>query len=646
MARIKTLALIALIPLLSGCPGEMSTVPAQPAAPRVEMSGTVTDGTVTTQYVIAKGTSGTPRQVTSSASGAYVVSLTDLAGPFLLTNTLSPDGDPHFSILSTVATRGGVVNVTPLTTLLTAQLFGLDPAEVITSYNNSDTIKTALVTDANIQAAQASVAEFLADSYGVLIKSGVKGFVDSPFSPAAGDPMFDTIQALNAALAAKGKTVRAVAQQLALGVRACQAEAVQLNMDGREKKLCPVFKSATPEEADTSIVDYVFQDAVQNTLTLKAQGTTALSFGYQSTSGDSFTCASACMGITVSALSGDLTRTITFANAGLTSPGSGGTVVLTGTLVTAIPSITLPSLTCADNRFFVIFPNHDVVGDCVSVQNPTLVAATFGSPSGPGRDFYAFSSGPAVPPTVAPGLQIVLDHTTDTPSVVSVYYIDSDPGSGEVHNRFLCMLSACNGVTFSPAKMADTGFGFSVEVRSLNLNDTVLSGLNEDGTPTGTSVTARGSLVIARDASQQVSYPTLLPCGDPTEDAIDVRASGAEFNICVYPNDRANGFLYRTAKDLGNGELLINISGDAGDQIYVDLKNGALAYVEVALQGSTSESFKCSTDCVGVTVSGPDSSGRRTTTFDGTVLHLEQLAPVPGDRTLKLTSPGLSVDPL
>ncbi len=136
----------------------------------------------------------------------------------------------------------------------------------------------------------------------------------------------------------------------------------------------------------------------------------------------------------------------------------------------------------------------------------------------------------------------------------------------------------------------------------------------------------------------------MLPCADPSEDTVDVLATGAEFNICVYQNDLVNGFYYRTTTDLGGGDLLLTISGDQGDQIYVDLHNNVLKDVLVQLS-STGEYYACSTDCAGVTVSGPDSSGQRTVTFNGAVLHQQQSFPLPGDRTLKLTSPGMVVAP-
>ena len=643
MAHFKSLAILALAPLLGGCPGETSNVPAQEAVPEVKMTGTESSGvSVEAQFVYAKGTAGTTREVRTTASGGYSVVLTDLTGPYLLANTLSPAGDPSLVFLTTVAAKPGVANLTPLTTLLTAQLLGLDPSEALTGFNSSPNVETALITDANIKAAQAEVTQFLADAYGLTLKSGAQSFVDAAFTPAAGDPMFDSIVDLNAKLAAKGKTIRAVAQQIAQGIQACQSEAVTLNLNGQDKKFCPVLKSATPEEADVSIVDYLFQDVVQNTLTFKAQGTTVLSGRYQPTGGDPFTCDSGCVGITLGAPAADLTRAITFTNAGFTSTTAAGTAVLTGTLTSAIPSITLPPLPCSDDRFFVIYPNHDVVGQCISVVNPTGIPATLGGGAGPGRDLYSFSL--SDPPPTFPHMEITVDYSTPEPTVVSVYYSVNDPDTGLIVNRFACMLSACNGVSLSTKTVA-TAFGYTFEVRKITLSDTVLSGLNEDGTATGLSVTARASLNVAHDATTPPpAYPTLMACADATADAIDTLAPGAQFNLCISPNDLVNGFLYRTTTDLGDGNLEIALFSDIFDQVYLDLHDTVVTDLRVVL-ASTNETFECKADCAGITVTGTAGNGPRTVKFAGTVLHNQQDFPLPGDRALKITSPTMDVAP-
>ncbi len=637
---VRASAIVASTLTLAGCGGEESDVPEQPAPVRIEATGTVTDGVqAQSQMIAGKGAAGIPRTARTSASGEYTLSLTDLSGPFLFSNTLSPAGNPDLVVLTTVATRAGVANLTPLTTLLTAQLLGLTPGDAIVSFNDSASVDPARITEASIRAAQTEVTSYLQDAYGIQVKSGTASFIDSAFAPTAGDAMYDTIQALNARLAANGSTLNALAEQVATGARACFTEELSLVVNGRQKKFCPVFKSALPE-TDTTILDYVFRNISNESITLRVRGDSVLSGEYTATDGAAFTCdGPACGSISLGATADDETRPISFANAALA--GTAGVAQATGTLAGAVPGITLPTLPCVNNRFFVIFEDRSVTGDCVDANDPLNIGGTFGGVVGPGREGYTFANSATTLPEY-PRFEIVLDYSTPEPTVASVFYVDNDPDTGGIRNRYVCQTATCNGATVGPITV-NTGAGFPIEVVPFTLDGTVLTGLNEDGSATGATVTVRASLVALRDPSQVVMYPHLTDCA-PEADAIAARTADAEFNLCVPQNDIDNGFLYRASTDLGNGDIQLAMGSDTGDQIIVNLHNDVLVEALVGL-ASTGEQFRCSTDCVGVTVSAADGAGQRTVSFANSALRRIQSFPLPGDRTLTLSSGGLVIPP-
>jgi hypothetical protein len=638
---VRASAIVAGMLTLAGCGGEESDVPEQVAPVRVEATGIVTDGAHARSHIIAgRGTAGIARTSRTADSGEYTLSLTDLSGPYLFSNTLSPDADPGLMLLTTVATRAGVAHLTPLTTLLTAQVLGLSPGDAIVSFNDRASVDPARITEAGIRAAQADLTAYLQDVYGIQVKTGTASFIDSAFAATTGDAMYDTIQALNARLAENGSTLKALAEQIATGARACFTEELSVVVNGRQKKLCPIFKSALPEEADTTILAYVFRSISNESITLRVRGDSVLGGEYVATDGAAFTCDGAgCGSISLGAPSEDETRPILFTGAALT--GTAGTALATGTLVGAVPGITLPTLPCVNNRFFVIFEDRSVIADCVSANDPLNIGGTFGGVVGPGREGYTFINGTA-PRLDLPRFEIVLDYDTPEPTVVSVFYVDNDPDTGVIRNRFACQTTACNGATVGPVAV-NTSAGFPIEVVPVTLDDTVLTGFNEDGSTTGATVAVRASLVALRDPSQVVTYPPLADCASEA-DTILARAASAEFNLCVPHNDLANGFIYRTAADLGNGDIQLSLSSDAGDQVVVNLHNDVLVEALLSL-ASTGEQFRCSTDCVGVSISAADAAGERTVSFANVSLRRVQSFPLPGDRTLSLSSGGLVLPP-
>jgi hypothetical protein len=189
----------------------------------------------------------------------------------------------------------------------------------------------------------------------------------------------------------------------------------------------------------------------------------------------------------------------------------------------------------------------------------------------------------------------------------------------------------------------NTTAGFPIEVSNITLNNTVLTGLNQDGSVTEMVATVRASFTLLREPSFVLAYPESVDC-DSAADTIATRASGADFNLCIPQNDSVNGFFYRSTMDFGSGDVGLFLSSDAGDSVSVNLHDDALVEVLVSL-GSTGEQFRCSTDCSGVSVSAADGTGQRTVSFAGAVLHRVQSFPLPGDRSLVLSSGDLSIPP-
>ncbi len=262
-----------------------------------------------------------------------------------------------------------MVNVTLLTTLLTAQLFGTDPANVYSTFGNGSPLAQQ-ISEATIQAAQAEVTQYLR---GCARRAGEKRhdeFRHGEFRAAPEDAMFETIQALNAKLAATHTTLEALSARIALGARACQTESIQITINGVKKPFCPVTKGGVPQETDIRIIDYQFKNIAEDTLTLQVRDDTVLKASFTPVGGSTFECAATlCGSITLGTLREDLSRAIDFASATLAG-AAGGSALIDGTLIAPAPSITLPLLPCSENRFYVIFEDHDVVGDCV-VDPPT-----------------------------------------------------------------------------------------------------------------------------------------------------------------------------------------------------------------------------------------------------------------------------------
>lgn len=628
----RCLGLIAVLAmLLAGC-GE-DEPPKQTAVTTPTLSGIAAfDERVGTGPVTAKGTAGLPRTASnSSGTNRFSVELSQLSGPYVLRwITTDPSGQQTF--LYSVATQAGIANVTPLTTLLFAQLMGQEPTAAYAAFGTNG---GEMVTEERIRAAQAKVSAYLRDVLGVTVQSGDASFITTSFAATSGDPIFETIESLHAVLAANGSTLDALTQQVAALARLCIEEQVLIDVAGAQREFCPATKTADRDEEDNSIIDYVFSAPTNDTLTVKVRGDEILSAEYVG-GGVVYSCSgSACGGIVLGVPASDQTRSLSFAGAALT--GTAGNAVVNGDLMGAIPGVELPVLPCTNNKFFVILDDNTVFAQCVDAFDPLNIGGTLNSSRGaaPSRAVYGFADTSGANPAY-PQVQLVTDGND---SVMSVYFFQYDPETLIPTIRFACQAEACTGITLGPVTVnTDLGPDMPVLVRNVSFDDTVLSGMTETGAPTGTSARLRASFttVYFVDPYSPLMFPPLADC-IPTADTVSIDVHTGPFNFCSVAANR-------TASTLANADLRLSMPDNQSfAPITVILRGGSV--VSVRYNSPVNQSFLCDVDCQGVTVSEPDDLGRRAVTFTATVLHEVQSFPLPGTRTATLNSGAILFPP-
>lgn len=628
--------------LLGACGGTDGDAPIQirPEPDVVTITAYSGVPNVTSGGIRVYGVQGVFRAPLPTAQRTFTANLTELTGPYAIGLLGNSDETGDVAHLVSVTTRRGIVNVTPLTTLAVAQLFGRDPTMLFSGLLGAGDPILANVTEVKLIDAQARVRRYLQREFGFTLGDDVGDFFTAPFSPAAGDPMFDAIVALNTRLAELGTDVFAVGKQIAAEANFCNLERLVITMAGEEQEFCPALKSSQPDEADPTVTNYRFTDSAGTVLTVVGRGADVLSATLsQSEGGPVFTCSGAgCTGIALGTPAGDLSRPINFS--GVRLAGASGMLGLDGTLQANPPGAFFPPLLC-DNRYYVAYPDGRVDAACAA-PDPGL-GAGFGSTAERGveRRSYTFSSDGSFEPLAA-----ALEVVAEPDGVVSVLVQDTDPATGELRTLFKCRGADCNGVTLGPVRDdADSFAPLVLRNRLITLDDTVLTALNPAGTPSAVgSATVRASL-----DSFEVIFPgefVFLPCASPsqrlTSQVSDETVVIEECPPAEIPPEAGvepEAFL-RTAAD-AEGNLTFFISSfvyqpsgsfGPGPGITINLSNeGVVDVTYPSLRGST---FRCvGSACTGVTVSAPDAAGERTISFSGAVLQEIETAGLIGDRT-------------
>ncbi|HEY0943587.1 MAG TPA: hypothetical protein VGE08_26110 [Steroidobacter sp.] len=623
-ARRLRLVALAFVLLMTGCGEDAPPEQATLASPSLNGIAVYDDGS-SPGAVTAKGTAGLPRTASnSSGTSRYTVDISQLTGPYALRWAGTDKNDQQVSLYS-VATQAGVANVTPLTTLLFAQLMGQDPEAAYAAFGASG---ADLVSDEKIREAQAKLTAHLRDVLGVTVPAAEASFITSTFDAVPGDPMFETMQAVEAALVANGTTLEALSQQVASLARLCIEEKILIDVGGAQREFCPATKSAERDEEDGSIINYVFTTPTNDTLIVRVRGDEVLSGEYVA-AGLVYSCSgAACGSIVLGAPASDQTRTLSFESAAF--GGDAGNAVLNGVLGGAIPGVELPVLPCAHNKYFVILDDNSVVAECVDTFDPFSIGGTMSALRGvtPSRAIYRFSSSSSIDPTF-PQLELVMDGND---SLVSVYFYRYDPETFVPDVRFACEAEACNGITLGSVTVnTSLGPDYPVLVRDVTFADTILSGMTESGAPTGAAAKLRAAVttVYYVDPYAPFLHPPLEDC-DPTSATVSVDVHSGPFNFC-------SAEAIRYAFMLNDTDLRLEATEDRTlAPLQVDLRGESVLRVYYN-NGMINQSFHCELDCEGVTVSPPDSLGRRTVTFDGTVLHEDQSFPRPGTRTATFT---------
>ncbi len=631
-ARRFRLIAMTLAILLAGCGEEGPPEQTEVTSPTLSGTAVYDDGS-SPGAVTAKGTDGLPRTASnSSGTNRYTVDISQLTGPYAL-RWVGSDQNDQQAFLYSVATQAGVANITPLTTLLFAQLMGQDPAAAYAAFGASG---AELISDEKIRVAQAKLVAHLRDALGVTVRSGDASFITSAFDAIPGDPMFDTMQAVDAALVANGSTFGALAQQVASLARLCIEERILVDVAGAQREFCPATKSANRDETDGSIIDYVFSAPNNDTLTVRVHGDVILS-GEFVTAGLVYSCTGAgCGSIVLGPLASDQTRSLSFASAALS--GDVGGVVLNGVLASAIPGVELPVLPCTTNKFFVILEDNTVIAQCVDAFDPLNLGGTLNNTRGaaPSRAVYVFSNSSGVDPA-SPRVEVVMDGND---RVLSVYFSQYEPGTFTTNLRYACEAEACNGVTLGPVTVnTDLGPDYPVLVRNVTLTDTILAGMTEGGAPTTTSATLKASFttVYFVDPYAPLLFPPLEDC-NPGSATVSVEVDSGPFNFCSAEANRWTSLPNDT-------DLRLDTRDDQTfSPIEVTLRGESV--VTVNYNSPVNQSFRCVDECVGVTVSPPDSLGRRTVTFENTVLYEAQSFPRPGTRTATLNSGPIEYPPV
>lgn len=622
--------------LVAACGGgTTSDVDGQPSPVRAELTGIVTPGYVVENnepgssplqgriVVSAKGSRGIIRSSDNYGAGRafeHRTGLTDLDPPYMLRYALV-DG----SFLISVATEPGRANVTALTTLLVAQLLGADPASAFDSYSGSATANIARITDARIAEAQTAVTDYLHDVLGVEVQSGTASFTQAVFEARDGDPMYDTMVALNAKLTADGITLTDLSQTLAAQARLCLAESITVSLGGQPSRFCTARKSGLPETADPTVMAYVFTDPNGATLTLRIRGNDLLTERYVTAEGVAYDCSAAgCTGLVLGTPAGDLSRSAIFTDARI------GSAVLNGRLTLPAPGPAIPVLPCDNNRYALVYPDFSLAAECVEANDPFGIGGMFGVDDGLPR--ISFSMGGA--------LHVFIEGE----NVLSITALQplTDPGTGQPV-VFKCVGAECAGAVLGEPEL-NYDYGPELTLRSLTLTGVQLRALNADGTPAALVGPAQlqGSFTTIQYIQPS---PTLNDCAGAT-DLVEGQLSFRVDPVRICPNPVSG---VKNAFVAPDGELTLNVIGSTPDGS--GLPSPTLRVVVPAGGGGTqitlvdAQQYACTSGCTGITVGSPNGAGERLVTFSGAVLHEIEPAGLPGTRTITLNGSFIAPPP-
>lgn len=623
--------------LLNGCGGSAGDAEPPPTSSmQPSLSGRVVNGIAPTDLrvlqVTVKGNVGTARtaegRIVPVDGTDYLASLDQLSGPYLLSDSAN---SPSTLSLYSVASASGTANLTPLTTLIVAELLGTDPGAYYEALGTRGGFTAA--SESAIAIAEQRVRRLLQRDYGFLVPPAVGPFVTTPFSPVAGDPMYDTVNALVAALGTNGdmgSVVAAVAQESGR----CKVERVAVAGATVTDDFCPFTRSSDTDPGDAGVRVFEFANRRGDTLKLRARGAVVVDLTMRTKEDVVSQCAgTACANVTVGAPAGDQTQAITFAGTRLT--GASGTLALSGSLRSAAPGIPLPGLPCTENLFYLVDEAaRRADGYCAASAGLGLNEAGQSAQSGATRRKYTFNDGLG-----GPSLEVVVQGA----SVVSALVYTSDANTGATVPQFLCQAAACTGILLG-ATVVDLSLGVPVVLQPIRFDRAVLPGILPDGTPTTTSITVQAALTgfHVDDPNAPPFTPVACPAGAPT---VSVRPSDETAAILVCAPGDAQGFtlLSTTADASGNIVLsLANLLSDGnggfatGNAVNVTI-SPAGDVLSATFDAFIGPQYRCAgASCQGVQVTATGPAGERTVLLNAATLTEVGTGGLTGDRTATL----------
>lgn len=634
--RIGLIARLVGAALLAACGGgsdDAREIEPPPPVVADTMSGTVatgTDGPHPGPWV--KGV-GLQRSFPNEPdTGKYSVTLQKLDPPYMLEASGGEDPFVIGNAMHSVSRRDGNVNVTPLTTLVSAYAVGQVPSPFFDNLDGTNDPALQLITDDSIAFGERRVRTLLAD-WGIAVPAEVRSFVYDPFDGVEGDPMFELLAQFRGALVARRTTLPKLLDELGTLQALCRQERVGFTAGTREDEFCPSGRSTQRVEG---LDVYRFTAPGDDTLVVRAAPDGRVAGVELMNNGTAtYACsASGCDGITVAAADAEGRRRISFARAVLARSGGGAAATLDGrVLADALGAPSPQTLSCvSDSGFYHALLSKD------NTFPGTCVQAGMANASGPAQriTYFFFSSGSdnVVVDGEALGLRV---HADGTRVVSVILQANVDP-----FDLVRKAIFKCGGVGFAPCSGVTVEPGDGVSPGRIALDDTVLFRVDANGAPVGgdtATVRAASLVTMARQVSP-------APNCEFFPEVVNMTVSdGQPYAFCP---DESNGD--SMAGPLGEENLYMAGSGMAGGAglLSVYTLPGSLQPIRVEARREQDfvELFVCDQPAclAGVSiVQGGD--GRRTVSFNNVALQERDLINTAGDRAATLTDGAISFAP-
>ncbi|MFM2120524.1 MAG: hypothetical protein RL722_1992 [Pseudomonadota bacterium] len=598
---------LAVLLALAACGGGGPDEAAPASAAGTTLSGHIGSGALAqfpTEAVL-RGRAGLPRRVDLSAPQRdYLLHLRALDPVYALRAQVSdPDtfeGETLYSLVSDG--QDGTQHLTPLTTLLMAQLTVEDPA----TWFDAIALQGPLnFSPAEVAAAEEAVALFLHQRLGVAIPADERGWNRRSFELRAGDPHQDLLAALREAWVAQGQTLADLAAAQARQASLCRRHGLQLQGSGlnagQPLQLCPDAATREPDPADPALdlLRWTSPDG-QFELHLAGDGSTA-ALSFQDPAGQRWACSGAACGRLVGDAEGArLTLGTSQATAELRSDLDGNLLAASGSLILP-PSAALPLALgedCSGRAYHLNAPSGAVHAGCLQTNDATGEGGTLGNPRGRGARwswFFQSRDGRSL-------IELVLDGER-LASVVTVE-------DGQV---LACVADACKGVTVGTLAAGPLGLGY--QRRLIRLSGTVLQARLADGSTDPTQSLQLDGSFVALQAPGTVNA-TAYACADG-DDAIQLVITGEAGGYAACPPAEADDPSARIMQ-LDEAGLVASVFVRSPE-----FQGLFLSYVAGQLEravfdgGALGERFACGRQaagepaCSGVSLSAPDDQGRR-----------------------------------